>query len=379
MSGVDHHHAASIRRVLFVAQRLGSGGMTRYLSENAVALAEMGREVHVLTPRGDEARAVLAPAVHAGAVMRWVDRLGAGDLRRAIADVQPDAVRLCSGKAPPDTRLIWGQIGAGCAIVESVHLPSRRERPSVMQSLAFRLRPKRGYRLLAFSRGMSASLAASVPALRGCLRTLTYGLGLPAVLPARVAASDSRLRLVALSRLDERQKNLSCVLRALALRADLRNRTRLAIVGDGPDRGLLERLAAELGLGEVVTFEGWTADPLARLAAADVLVNSTRVESFGRTNVEAAALGVPVIASRVMGCEESVAHERSGLLVEPDDAAALAAAVARLLDDAALRARLSAAGLAWAATFDIRSHAAAILDVAAEALGEVRAERDSSR
>lgn len=372
MSAAARGRADDVQRVMFVAQRLGSGGMTRYLSENAAALAAMGRAVVVLTPHSEAARAALEPAVRAGASVRWVDRLGAGDLRRAIDDVGPDAVRLCSGKAPPDTRLIWGQFGAQCAIVESVHLPSRQARPSVMQSLALRLRPKRGYRLLAFSRGMSASLAASVPSLRGCMRTLTYGLGLPANLPPRVAASDDRLRLVTMSRLDERQKNLSCLLRALAQRGDLRGRLRLAVVGDGPDRGMLERLSSDLGLDRVVTFEGWTGDPLARLAAADVLVNSTRIESFGRTNVEAAALGVPVIASRVMGCEESVADGRSGLLVAPDDPAALGEAIARLLGDANLRAQLGSGGAAWAATFDIRLHAAAILEVAGEALADVR-------
>ncbi len=171
-----------------------------------------------------------------------------------------------------------------------------------------------------------------------------------------------------LARLDEAQKDTACVLQALAGEPALHAEVRLAIAGDGPDRARLEALTRELGLRHVVTFEGWSPDPLARLRAADVLINSTRIESFGRTNVEAASVGTPVIASRVMGCEESVGDGVSGVLVPPGDPAALARAIARVLDHPDELENYARSGPGWARRFEAGAHARSVLRVAADAL-----------
>ena len=89
------------------------------------------------------------------------------------------------------------------------------------------------------------------------------------------------------------------------------------------------------------------------LAGADVAVAAaTGQESFGIALVEAMAAGVPVVATDIEGYREVVTDGADGLLVAPGDAVALAAAIARVLDDADLARHLRAAGRDTAASFD---------------------------
>ena len=97
---------------------------------------------------------------------------------------------------------------------------------------------------------------------------------------------------------------------------------------------------------------GWRPDIRPCLAQADALVIPSRWEGFGLIAVEAMASGVPVIASRVDGLAEVVGE--SGVLVPPEDPAALAAAIAALLSDPDQQARLRAAGLQRAQQFSIQ-------------------------
>jgi glycosyltransferase involved in cell wall biosynthesis len=124
---------------------------------------------------------------------------------------------------------------------------------------------------------------------------------------------------------------------------------RLVIAGDGPERPTLARLAAELDAAEGVVFRGWlTAAELASLyrrAQVFLLPAVTdwkgEQEGFGMVLVEAMRSGLPVVATRSGGIPDVVRHEETGLLVPPRDPGALAAAVARLLDDSELAARLA--------------------------------------
>jgi glycosyltransferase involved in cell wall biosynthesis len=119
----------------------------------------------------------------------------------------------------------------------------------------------------------------------------------------------------------------------------------LAVAGDGPERGSLERRAHELGLDDRVRFLGSVSrDAVLRLfRAADASVLSSAWENFPHTVVEALAVGCPVIATAVGGVPEVVRDGENGLLVPPGDPAALAAAVWRFFSDAALRERLATA------------------------------------
>jgi glycosyltransferase involved in cell wall biosynthesis len=106
---------------------------------------------------------------------------------------------------------------------------------------------------------------------------------------------------------------------------------RYLIVGDGPRRAELKRLATSLGLDSRVTFMGHREDVPALLARADLFVLPSRSEAFPNGAMEAMAAGLPVIASRVGGLLDLIEDGRTGILVPPGDVAALAAAIEPLV------------------------------------------------
>jgi glycosyltransferase involved in cell wall biosynthesis len=112
------------------------------------------------------------------------------------------------------------------------------------------------------------------------------------------------------------------------------------LAGDGPLENELKTLAATLGVSERVRFLGWRTDRGALLNAADVCVLPSRYEPFGTVMVEAWAASVPLVAAAAAGPAAYITNEENGLLVAPDDADALSAAIRRVLEDAALSDRL---------------------------------------
>ncbi len=125
---------------------------------------------------------------------------------------------------------------------------------------------------------------------------------------------------------------------------------RLLIVGDGPQRGELVRLATQLGIGERAQFVGAVAhtDVPHWLHQLDIYAAPSRLdsESFGVAVIEAGACGLPVVVSDVGGLPEVVVAGETGLVVPRGDVPALQAALKRLVLDAGLRKRLGAAGRA---------------------------------
>jgi rhamnosyl/mannosyltransferase len=124
---------------------------------------------------------------------------------------------------------------------------------------------------------------------------------------------------------------------------------RLLIAGDGPLRGVLERTAAELGLGDRVTLLGAVPDLRPYYHAADVfaLPSVARSEAFGIVQMEAMACGLPVVNTALDTGVPFVSPDGvTGVTIPPADPDALADVLTRLLDDPALRARLGAAGRA---------------------------------
>ena len=124
----------------------------------------------------------------------------------------------------------------------------------------------------------------------------------------------------------------------------------LILVGDGPDRPSLEAEARRLGVADRIVFPGklpHAIDLLPYYLAADAFwfPSNARSEAFGLVQVEAMATGCPVINTRIphSGVAWVSLDEQTGLTVPVDDPSALAAAARRLIEDPALRARLSAA------------------------------------
>jgi len=153
--------------------------------------------------------------------------------------------------------------------------------------------------------------------------------------------------ILAVGRLVER-KGFHVLLDAAA-RLPKDRRWRVIIGGKGPERDALLARAESLGLADQVTMLGFVPDDeLARWhAAADIFALPAIVDSSGDTEglgvvlLEAMANGTPVVASRIGGITDIVRHEETGLLAAPAAAADLAAQIARLMSDNALRARLT--------------------------------------
>jgi rhamnosyl/mannosyltransferase len=134
------------------------------------------------------------------------------------------------------------------------------------------------------------------------------------------------------------------------IRAMASVRGKLVIVGDGPLRGELERLAAQLGVTENVVFAGEinNASLTTYYHAADLfaLASVARSEAFGIVQIEAMAAGLPVVNTSLDSGVPFVSIDgETGLTVPPGDPQALAAAINRLLDDDGLRQTLGQAGV----------------------------------
>jgi glycosyltransferase involved in cell wall biosynthesis len=145
----------------------------------------------------------------------------------------------------------------------------------------------------------------------------------------------------------EPRKGTSTLLAALAvLRAGGRHDAALVVVGDGPLRAELAADAERLGVASHVQLLGDRSDVRDVLEALDVFVLPSRTEGMSNALLEGMAMALPVVATAVGGTPEVIADGKSGLLVPADDPKAMAAAIARLLDDAAFATRLGAAARA---------------------------------
>jgi glycosyltransferase involved in cell wall biosynthesis len=136
------------------------------------------------------------------------------------------------------------------------------------------------------------------------------------------------------------EKDHATLLRAAARLGD---GVRVCLVGAGPVEAELRAEAARLGLGERVTFAGQTDDTAPWYQRFDVFVLSSRTEQMPIAMLEAMASGLPVVATDVGDVRAILPADAGGCVVPPGDPDALAAALARVVGDAALRVRLGAA------------------------------------
>ncbi len=122
----------------------------------------------------------------------------------------------------------------------------------------------------------------------------------------------------------------------------------LAIAGRGEQEDSLRALAVEAGLSDNVKLLGFRSDVPDLLAAADLFVMPSRSEGLPMAIIEAMLTGVPVVATRVGGVHELIPTEDRGVLVPPEDPAALAAAIGPMVTDDSRRTKTGAAGREWA-------------------------------
>ncbi len=144
-----------------------------------------------------------------------------------------------------------------------------------------------------------------------------------------------------------REKGILDLLQAARLVLQHKPKTKFLIIGpiddEKPD-ALKPAIAHEYGIAESCVFTGRRADMPELYALMDVFVLPSYREGFPRSPMEAAAMGVPCIATDIRGCREAVEHERNGLLFPLGDVDALAQATLTILDDRNLAGQMGEAG-----------------------------------
>lgn len=206
------------------------------------------------------------------------------------------------------------------------------------------------------SHALMEELCAASPRLRAASRSVVHdGLPLPP-LPTDDSRRDARGRLglpadkvlVTIAGQIIERKGVADLLHAWArLDGGVRGRAELLLVGDdvagqGEYRRAMEALAGQLGCP--CRFAGFQKNVADWLLATDIAVVPSHAEPLGNATLEAMSHALPVLGCRVGGIPEMVVHEETGLLMPPRSPDELAAALARLITDAALRRRLGQQG-----------------------------------
>jgi glycosyltransferase involved in cell wall biosynthesis len=320
-------------KVAHVHRMRGVGGSERHLLALLPALAERGLDVQFVglddpdwDPR-DFYDALAVPATRIRAP-RDVDPLLVARLLRAL---RADIVH---------THLVHADVYGGlAAILRREHLVSTKHNDDPFRRGPYRYLDRglarASGRVVAITDSLRRFLVETVGLPSSKVETIHYGLdGVPEAWgenPSDTVPREARI-VLAVARLTA-QKGIDVAIRALrSLPAD----THLVVLGEGPDREALERLAADLEVASRVHLVGRVADVGAWLARTTVLAHPARWEGFGLAVLEAMLAGLPVVASNVSSLPELVEDGQTGYLVRPDDPDALGAALARALEQPAL-------------------------------------------
>jgi glycosyltransferase involved in cell wall biosynthesis len=242
----------------------------------------------------------------------------------------------------------WGGFAAAEAGVPAVwteHLPYLIDRP---EDRARRLRASRTAACtITVSAGVARSLIEHGVVPEARTRVVWNGIDLaPFTGPHRPELRTTLLGLDAAARLAicvarlTPQKQHAALLEAVALARRREPRLVVALAGDGPMRDALEAQAARLGITGAVLFLGRCGRVRDLLRCGDALVQPSAFEGLPLAVLEGMAAALPVVVTDVIGCNETVVPEESGLIVPPGDPAALADALVRVLQDRPLAARL---------------------------------------
>jgi len=195
------------------------------------------------------------------------------------------------------------------------------------------------------SSAVHAVAAARAPWLRSRLRVIRNGIDLARFSAPAATPLPAPLSLALVGRLEPR-KGVDIALRALARVAA----ARLDIVGDGPLRAGLERLARELRIADRVRFHGHVDDVRPILSRAHAVLCSSRREGLGLALLEAMAMARPVLGFAVGGVVEIVAHDQTGLLTPDATPRSLAALIERAVRRPEQLVALGRAARAWTET-----------------------------
>jgi len=331
-------------RVVHVAESAGWAGGERYLLALATELDRKRFELAVVVPGpGPLVERLHALDVETARVpldARLVSPAAFLGLVRALERLRPAIVQSHGARSNVYTRLAARYAGVP-VVLSTVHnslfdydVPGWRR---TLYVLAERLTSPLADRIVA----VSAAIARDLVERYGiaAARTVVVRNGIdawafrptrePAAVRADLGVAGGRRVVVMAGRMTP-QKGWDVLLEAAARLAAARSDLAWVLVGDGPLRPALTRRAAELAVA--AHFTGARADMADVLGCADVVVLASRSEGLPFTLLEAMALGKPVVATRVGGVPEVVEEGRSGRLVPREDPAALATAIADVLE-----------------------------------------------
>ena len=353
--------APSIRRVLFVLQSTAIGGMETHCVDLASEYARRGIDVHVVLPQTTALDPLVDRFRAGGASTTRIDtdaRSGriaqaSGLVRfgRTLRTLRPDAVHLQTGGATGGLAVIAIARAFGRGVVAITEHDVPAPNPGRRQRLARIVMDRCAHAIISVSRRNAKLRRERIAPPERKFVSILNGVPLPNITPEMRARNrdESRSELGidrgavvvgSLVRLAE-GKGLDDLLRAVGIaRSDAK--FELLLVGDGPLRNELIRLASELGVAAHVHFAGHHEDPERFLDAMDAFVLPVPSGSMSIALLEAMARGLPPIIT-FCGPEEAVVPEETGLCAPPLDPAGLAAVLVRIVIDAPLRARLAAA------------------------------------
>ena len=324
----------------------GGAAQVRYLVDGLTA---RGVDNLLLCPAGSElARGAPAATVRALPMRGDLDLTLPLRLVRALARFRPDVVHVHSRRGAD----IYGGLAAALAGVPAVL--TRRVDAAEPNWLA-RWKYKPYAAIVALSRAIEAQLAAAgvdtarVVRIPSAVDTARYrpDAAARARLLAAFALPNDAIVVGVVAQLIER-KGHDTLLASLAELIRVEPTLRVLLFGRGPLGPKLRAQIAACGLGGHVTLAGFRADLPELLPGLDVLAHAAVREGLGSALLEAASAGVPVVAYAAGGVPDAVVDGMTGLLVPVGDAAALRAALARLLAGRVERARLGAAARAHA-------------------------------
>ena len=276
---------------------------------------------------------------------------------------RPDAILSLHIVTSPAARLL-GRV-LGIPVVQYLHADEMRTRPGLTR------RAVAAEAVIAVSEH-TRTMALDAGADPARTRRIPNGTDLP---PAPSAERTGPPVVLTVGRLTQTYKGHDVLIEALPLIRARVPGTRWVVVGDGPLRPGLEQAVAAAGLEEAVSFEGAVsaAERDRWLDEASVFAMPSRLppggkggEGFGIAFLEASAHGLPVVAGNVGGALDAVRDGVTGVLVDPTDPAAVAGAVADLLEDPQRAQALGAAGAEWARDFAWDRVAAQVEDVVLE-------------
>lgn len=341
------------KRLLLVTQSLAMGGVETMVCDlvRLLGSTEFVPEVAVLESGGalEAGLREKGTPVHDLGKRPGLDLAVASRLRRLVRE-RSLAVIHTHNFAP----WFYTSIAAiGAPTVRHVHTQHSEVQPSVVRHFLTRRCAPRTDEVVAVSTAVQRCLSEQAGVERSAVRVIPNGIDTRrfrpdpagrATMRHALGIEDHAVVIGVIARLVP-LKGHRDLLDALAMaRRAARVPLRLLVVGDGPARTALEAHAAQLGLGDVVTFLGERRDTDALLAAMDVYALPSLSEGMNLTLLEATAAGLPIVATNVGGNPEIVTEGTTGYLVPMADPGRLADALVTLAHDDEARTRFGAAG-----------------------------------